>query len=333
MAMVLDRQSRGDPRPLTRREVALPQPGPGEVRVRVSACAVCRTDLHVVDGDLPARRLPLIPGHQAVGRVDALGTGCSLLQVGDRVGIAWLRHTCGACAYCRSGRENLCPFSRYTGWDEDGGYAEAALVPEAYAYPLAGPQDDAEIAPLLCAGIIGWRALRRAELPPQGRLGLYGFGSSAHVVLALARHLGHEVHVVTRSERHRALAARLGAASVADATGHPPVPLDAAIVFAPAGEVVEEALRAVGPGGTVVTAGITMTAIPALDYEACLFHERQLRSVEANTREDGRELLGAAAAARFTPQVTRFPLHAANEALHALRQDRVAGTAVLDLSL
>jgi propanol-preferring alcohol dehydrogenase len=324
-AMVLERQRT----PLVHREIASPVPGPGEVRVRVGACGVCRTDLHVVDGELPPHRLPLVPGHQAVGRVEALGPGCTLLRRGDRVGIAWLRHTCGECVRCRSGRENLCPFSRYTGWDEDGGYAEEAVVPEAYAYPLPGPQEDAAVAPLLCAGIIGWRALKRAELPSGGRLGLYGFGSSAHVVLALARHLGHEVHVVTREARHRALAQRLGAASIASAGERPPVPLDAAIVFAPAGEVVETALRAVGPGGTVVTAGITMTPIPALDYEACLFHERQLRSVEANTREDGRELLAAAAAARFTPEVTLFALHQANEALRALREDRVAGTAVL----
>jgi propanol-preferring alcohol dehydrogenase len=254
-----------------------------------------------------------------------------LLAVGDRVGIAWLRHTCGACAYCTSGRENLCPFSRYTGWDEDGGYAEAAVVPEAYAYPLPGIEEDAAVAPLLCAGIIGWRALRRAELPPRGRLGLYGFGSSAHVVLPLARHLGHEVHVVTRNARHRALAQRMGAHSVADAAGRPPLPLDAAIVFAPAGEVVEAALRAVGPGGTVVTAGITMTPIPSLEYEACLFHERQLRSVEANTRQDGRELLAAAAAARLVPEVTRFPRP--RPARRSSPWEDRGGTAVLDLSL
>jgi propanol-preferring alcohol dehydrogenase len=327
--MVLDRPAS----PLARREVPDPEPGAGEVRLRVSACAVCRTDLHVVDGDLPPHRLPLIPGHQVVGRVDRVGPGCTRFGEGDRLGIAWLRHTCGACAFCRSGRENLCPASRYTGWDADGGYAELALVPEAYAYALPGAQDDVEVAPLLCAGIIGWRALRRAEVPRGGRLGLFGFGSSAHVVLPLARHLGHEVHVVTRGERHRALARTMGAASVTDASGRPPVTLHAAIVFAPAGEVVETALRAVGPGGTVVTAGITMTATPPLDYEACLFHERQLRSVESNTREDGRELLAAAAAARFTPRVTLFPLQAANEALRALRQDRVQGTAVLRTSL
>jgi propanol-preferring alcohol dehydrogenase len=329
IAMVLERQGA----PLVRRPLASPTPGPGEVRVRVSACAVCRTDLHVVDGELPPHRLPLVPGHQAVGRVEALGPGCTVLQPGDRVGIAWLRHTCGDCVYCRSARENLCPFSRYTGWDEDGGYAEEAVVPEAYAYALPGDQEDADVAPLLCAGIIGWRALKRTDLPRGGRLGLYGFGSSAHVVLPLARHLGHEVHVVTREAKHRALALRLGAASAADASGRPPMPLDAAIVFAPAGEVVEAALRAVGPGGTVVTAGITMTPLPPLDYEGCLFHERQLRSVEANTREDGRELLAAAAAARLTPEVTRFPLHEANAALRALREDGVAGTAVLDLTL
>jgi propanol-preferring alcohol dehydrogenase len=203
------------------------------------------------------------------------------------------------------------------------------VVPEAFAYALPGPEDDLEVAPLLCAGIIGWRVLRRAELPPGGRLGLYGFGSSAHVVLPLARHLGHEVHVVTRGERHRALAARLGATSVTEADSRPPVPLDAAIVFAPAGEVVEAALRAVGPGGTVVAAGITMTTIPPLDYAACLFHERQLRSVEANTREDGRELLAVAAAAGLRPQVTVFPLEEANRALAKLRADGIAGTAVL----
>jgi propanol-preferring alcohol dehydrogenase len=275
----------------------------------VRACAICRTDLHVIEGELPPRRLPVVPGHQVVGTVDALGPGAGRFRRGERVGIAWLRATCGACAACRAGAENLCEASRYTGWDADGGYAEQAVVAEAFAYPIPDPFGDAEAAPLLCAGIIGYRALARSEVPPGGRLGLYGFGSSAHVVIQLARHRGCEVFVATRSAGHRAL--------------------DGAIVFAPAGEIVPVALRAIRRGGTVALAGIHMTPIPALEYGPHLFHEKRLTSVEANTRADGEALLREAAAVPIRPAVTLFPLAEANEALARLAADRIDGTGVL----
>ena len=297
--------------------------------MRVTACGICRTDLHVVEGDLEARRLPLIPGHQVVGRVDALGPGAGLFAPGDRVGIAWLASTCGDCPYCLTGRENLCRGSRYTGYHRDGGYAELAVVPEAFAYGIPPGFDDVRAAPLLCAGIIGYRALARAEVPEAGRLLLVGFGSSAHVVLQLARHRGHAVHVITRGSGHRALARRMGAAWVGDAGESPPEPMDSAIVFAPAGETVPPALEAVGPGGTVALAGIHMSDIPPLDYERHLFHEKRLQSVEANTREDGRGLLAEAAEIPIRPEVTRFALAEANDALIALANDEIDGSGVL----
>lgn len=318
-------------RPLEPVELPEPVPAPGEVRVRVRACAVCRTDLHVIEGDLAARRLPLVPGHQAVGIVDRLGAGSRRFRVGDRVGIAWLRTTCGTCLFCRSGHENLCEASRYTGYHEDGGYAELAVVPEAYAYPLPAAFGDLAAAPLLCAGIIGYRALTRSQVAPGGTLALYGFGSSAHLVLQIARHRGCRVFVATRGERHRALAQRLGAEWVGGATDPMPAPLDAAIVFAPAGEIVPAALRAVRKGGTVALAGIYMTPVPALDYDACLFHEKTLTSIEANTRADGEALLREAAAVPIRPEVTTFPLAEANQALIRLKEDRIEGTGVLVL--
>jgi propanol-preferring alcohol dehydrogenase len=315
--------------PLVAAAVPDPEPGPGEIRVRVRVCAICRTDLHVIEGELPPRRLPVVPGHQVVGTVDALGPGAGRFRRGERVGIAWLRATCGACAACRAGAENLCEASRYTGWDADGGYAEQAVVAEAFAYPIPDPFGDAEAAPLLCAGIIGYRALARSEVPPGGRLGLYGFGSSAHVVIQLARHRGCEVFVATRSAGHRALARRLGAAWTGDTAEPMPAPLDGAIVFAPAGEIVPVALRAIRRGGTVALAGIHMTPIPALEYGPHLFHEKRLTSVEANTRADGEALLREAAAVPIRPAVTLFPLAEANEALARLAADRIDGTGVL----
>jgi propanol-preferring alcohol dehydrogenase len=318
-------------RPLEPVELPEPEPAPGEVRVRVRVCAICRTDLHVVEGDLPPRRLPLVPGHQAVGIVDRLGAGSRRFHVGDRVGIAWLRSTCGTCGLCRAGRENLCEASRYTGYHEHGGYAELAVVPEAYAYPIPAVFSDLTAAPLLCAGIIGYRALARSQVPPDGTLGLYGFGSSAHVVLQIARHRGCRVFVATRGERHRALARRLGADWVGASEEPMPTPLDGAIVFAPAGEIVPAALRAVGKGGTVALAGIYMTPVPALDYQACLFHEKTLTSVESNTRADGEALLREAAAVPIRAEVTTFPLAEANEALVRLKEDRIEGTGVLVL--
>jgi alcohol dehydrogenase, propanol-preferring len=316
-------------RPLALVEAREPVPGPGEVLVRVRTCAICRTDLHVIEGDLPPRRLPLIPGHQAVGQVERLGPGSTRFRPRDRVGIAWLRGTCGVCGFCRTGRENLCAASTYTGYHADGGYAELTVVPEAYAYPIPPAFGDLDAAPLLCAGIIGYRALMRSQAPPGGRVGLFGFGSSAHVVLQLARHRGCEVFVATRGERHRALARRLGATWVGATDDRLPAPLEAAIVFAPAGEIVPIALRAVRPGGTVALAGIHMTPVPAMPYAECLFHEKTLTSVEANTRADGEALLREAAAVPIRPEVTPFPLEAANEALARLKDDGLDGTGVL----
>jgi propanol-preferring alcohol dehydrogenase len=318
--------------PLELAEMPDPVPGPGEVRVRVRACAICRTDLHVVAGELPPARLPVVPGHQVVGIVDALGPGCTRFAPGARVGIAWLRSTCGACSFCRSGSENLCDRARYTGYHADGGYAELAVAPEAYVYAIPAVFGDLDAAPLLCAGIIGYRALCRSEVPPGGRLGLYGFGSSAHVVIQLARHRGCEVFVATRGESHRELARRLGAAWVGATFEPPPVPLDGAIVFAPAGEIVPAALRAVRKGGTVAVAGIYLSPVPPLDYATCLFHEKRLTSVEANTRADGESLLREAAAIPIRPAVTLFPLEEANLALVRLAEDRVDGTGVLVVS-
>jgi propanol-preferring alcohol dehydrogenase len=297
--------------------------------VRVRACGVCRTDLHLAEGDLAPRRPDTVPGHEVVGVVDALGPDTRRFEPGRRVGIAWLRGTCGSCRFCRSGRENLCPDATFTGWDADGGYAEAVLVPEAYAYELPDGLDDVTAAPLLCAGIVGYRALLRAELPPGGRLGIYGFGASAHVVAQVAVAQGATVHVLTRSPAARELALELGAASAGPADGMPPEPLDSAITFAPAGELVPLALRALDAGGTLAVAGIHLTDIPRLDYQAELFRERQLRSVTANTRADGENFLRLAAALGVRPRVTPRPLAAADEVLADLAADRVEGAAVL----
>ncbi len=329
LAYRVEKQAPAQSRPLRATNLPLLEPAPGEIRIYVTACGVCRTDLHVIEGDLRAANLPLVPGHQVVGVVDALGAGVSRWRPGDRVGIAWLRGTCGACGYCATGRENLCDESSYTGYHRDGGYAEAAVVHEDFAYRIPARFDDAEAAPLLCAGIIGYRALRRAEVPPRGRLLLVGFGSSAHIVLQIARHRGHEVLVVTRGPGRQALARRMGAAWAGGPGDRLPVPADSAIVFAPAGETVPAALEAVGPGGTVALAGIHMSPIPPLDYEKHLFHEKRLQSVEANTRDDGRELLAEAAEIPIRPRVTRFPLEQANEALLALKRGRIDGSGVL----
>jgi propanol-preferring alcohol dehydrogenase len=330
-AMLLRRQGPMGLGSLDRVELPDPEPRAGEVRVRVRAAAICRTDLHIIEGDLPPRRLPVVPGHQTVGVVDRVGPGAARFRAGDRVGIAWLRWTCGACDFCRAGAENLCEASRYTGYHEDGGYAELTVVPEAFAYPIPAAFSDTDAAPLLCAGIIGYRALRRTELARGGRLGLYGFGSSAHVVIQIARHRGTEVFVATRAPGHRELARRLGAVWVGDAAEPIPAALDAAIVFAPAGAIVPPALRAVRKGGVVVLAGIHMSPIPTMEYGPHLFHEKTLRSVEANTRRDGEELLREAAGIPIRPSVTRFALEAANEALVALKADRLDGTGVLVL--
>jgi propanol-preferring alcohol dehydrogenase len=315
--------------PLHLVELPVPEPGPGEVLLRVLVCGVCRTDLHVVEGDLPQHRRPVVPGHEVVGEVAGLGEGASRFALGDRVGVAWLRGTCGACRWCRSGRENLCPRSTYTGWDADGGYAEYTVVPEAFAYLMPDSFTDEEAAPLLCAGIIGYRALRRAELPPGGRLGIYGFGASAHLTAQVAIAQGGEVHVITRGQAGRQLALELGAASAGGSTDAPPVPLDSAIIFAPAGELVPAALEALAPSGTLALAGIHMTDVPVLDYQRHLFREKTLRSVTSNTRRDGEELLLLADRLRLRVETTPVPFEEADRALADLSADRVRGAAVL----
>jgi alcohol dehydrogenase, propanol-preferring len=316
-------------RPLTRVDAKIPEPAGGEIRVRIAACGVCRTDLHVTEGDLPPHRSPVIPGHEIVGYVDEVGSGVSGFATGDRVGIAWLRHTDQECVYCRRNAENLCPQSRYTGWDADGGYAEYATAPADYVYRLPGGYSDAEVAPLLCAGIIGFRALRRAELPPGGRLGLYGFGASAHLAAQVAIAEGARVHVLTRAKQAQQLALELGAASVGDGYAEPPEPLDSAILFAPVGDLVPVALAALDRGGTLSIAGIHLTDIPPLNYERHLFQERQLRSVTANTRTDGRDFLDFATRHRLQVTTSPYPLSRADEALDDLAADRVNGAAVL----
>ena len=306
-----------------------PEPGPGEIRVRVSTCGVCRTDLHVVEGDLPTHRRHVVPGHEIVGRVDRRGPGAGRFAVGERVGIAWLRGTDGTCRFCVRGDENLCLEPRFTGWDHDGGYAELAVVDQAFAYRLPDAFDDEVVAPLLCAGIIGFRSLHRAALPPGGRLGIYGFGASAHLAAQVARYQGATVHVLTRSAEARRLALDLGAASVGDAYDEPPEPLDSAILFAPVGDLVPVALRALDRGGTLSIAGIHLSDVPPLHYATDLFEERQVRSVTANTRADGEQFLALAAEIPLRPTVSVYPFARADQALADLAADRVDGAAVL----
>jgi len=328
-AWVVDRPGPMETRPLVAVELPVPEPGPGEVSIRVRACGVCRTDLHLALGELPPRRRRTVPGHEVVGVVEAAGPGTDRFAEGDRVGVAWLRGTCGRCRFCRGGRENLCEAAEFTGWDADGGYAERAVVPEAYAYRLPDALDDVTAAPLLCAGIVGYRALKRAELPQGGRLGIYGFGASAHVVAQVAIAQGAAVHVLTRSAPARALALELGAASAGPAEDGPPEPLDAAVLFAPAGGLVPVALRALDAGGTLAVAGIYLTDVPKLNYAEHLFREKQLRSVTANTRADGEEFLRLAAALGVRPTVDPRPLAAADRTLADLAADQITGAAVL----
>jgi propanol-preferring alcohol dehydrogenase len=315
---------------LRRREV--PEPSGDEVLVAVLACGVCRTDLHVVDGELPRHRPDVVPGHQVVGRVIARGPAVRNLNSGDLVGIAWLRETCGVCRWCLTGRENLCESARFTGYDADGGFAGHALVREPFAYRLPPDTDPTATAPLLCAGIIGYRALTRAQLPPGGHLGLYGFGSSAHITAALALAAGAAVSAMTRGEANRALARTMPLRFVGDEFAAPPEPLDSAIVFAPAGTLVPAALRATSPGGTVVIAGIHLSDIPALNYEEHLFHERDLRSVTANTRADGMEFLRLAGSLALLPTVTRYGFDQVDDALDDLRSGRASGSLVIEVS-
>lgn len=328
-AMLLTRPGPVESAPLQLVQLPVPQPGPREIQVRVEVCGVCRTDLHVVEGDLPAQREAIIPGHEIVGRVEQLGTGADRFEVGARVGIAWLHASCGKCRYCLRGEENLCEAPQFTGWHVDGGYAEYAVAPEAFVYPLAAEVTSPEAAPFLCAGIIGYRALRRSEIRPGEPLGLYGFGVSAHVVIQIARYWGCPVYVCTRGKRHQALAQEMGAVWVGPADARPPERLRSGILFAPVGELVPGALEALDRGGTLALAGIYMTPIPKLDYQRYLFQERTLRSVTANTRRDGEELLRLAAEIPLRTHIEEFALEEANQALQKLKRDGIQGAAVL----
>lgn len=326
---VVDHCAPIDEQPLRRVERDEPVPGPGQVRVRVSCCGVCRTDLHLAEGDLPPKRPGVALGHEVVGYVDAPGAGANRLAVGERVGVPWLAGTDGTCRFCRRGAENLCVAPAFTGWDVDGGYADSCLVNEAYAYRLPPGLDDERAAPLLCAGIIGYRALRCAAVPAGGRLGIYGFGGSAHLTAQIALHEGLRVHVLTRGAANRALAAELGVDSVGEATDAPPEPLDGAILFAPAGELVPPALRALDRGGTLAVAGIWLSDIPALNYADTLFQERRLRSVTANTRVDGEQFLLLAQRFGVRATTTAYPMAEAPRALGDLASGRFSGAAVL----
>jgi len=317
--------------PLRLIERPVPEPGPGELLIRVLRCGVCRTDLHLAEGDLPPKAPDVTPGHEVVGEVVATGPGVTRFAVGDRVGGAWLASTDGSCRYCRRGLENLCPHSVYTGWDIQGGYAEYMVAADAYVYELPKGFTDAELAPLLCAGIIGYRALERAELPAGGRLGIWGFGGSAHLVSQIAIAQGAAVHVFTRDEKARELALELGAASAQDSFDPAPEPLDSAILFAPVGTLVPPALAALDRGGTLAVAGIYLTDIPELNYQRHLFQERTLRSVTSNTRGDGEAFLRLAERLRLQVTVNPYPFDQAEQALADLAGDRFTGAAVISM--
>jgi len=327
-ACLLRTPARIETNPLQFSEVEKPSPGSGEVRVRVQVCGVCRTDLHVIEGELEAKKLPVIPGHQVVGIVEECGSGATRFAIGTRVGVAWLHHTDGTCEYCRRGEENLCDAPLFTGYSVDGGYAESILAPESFVYRIPDGFVDEQAAPLLCAGIIGYRCLRMAEVSQGAKLGFYGFGAAAHVAIQVARFWGVDVYASTRDERHRKLAFELGARWAGDTLDAPPEKLDAAIVFAPAGEIVPAALKTLRKGGRLILGGIHMSAIPAFGYDL-LYQERMIRSVANNTRRDGEEFLELAARIPVRTRVQVYPLSEANRALNALKNDAITGAAVL----
>jgi len=314
--------------PLQFMEVEEPRPAAGEVRVRVHVCGVCRTDLHVIEGELPPRKSPVIPGHQVVGSVEECGRDAKRFVVGARVGIAWLHKTDGTCEYCRRGEENLCDAPEFTGYTANGGYAESVVAPESFVYPLPEGFRDEQAAPLLCAGIIGYRCLRMAQVEKGGKLGLYGFGAAGHVAIQVARYWGSDVYASTRDERHRRLAMELGAKWAGGTLEAPPEKLDAAVVFAPAGEIVPAALKALRKGGRLILGGIHMSPIPSFGYDL-LYQERMIRSVANNTRQDGEEFLRLAAQIPVRTHVQVYPLREANQALNALKNDAIPGAAVL----
>jgi len=327
-AMRLHKSSPVDTAPLKRAEIDPPDPGPGQVRLKVHTCGVCHTDLHIVEGDLDLPRLPTVPGHQIVGTVEAVGQGVSKHQPGDRLGVPWLYQSCGQCKYCRRNQENLCERIQFTGLHADGGFAEYVVVEEAFAYPIPAVFSNAGAAPLLCAGVIGYRSLRVSQIEPGQKLGLYGFGAAAHIVIQIARHWDCEVYVFTRSQHHREMARQLGAVWVGGAEDDPGALMDSSIIFAPAGWIVPEALRVLDKGGTLALGGIHMSPIPELPYHL-LWEERVVRSVANSTRQDVQDLLEVAAAVPVTTEVELFPLDEANHALQKLKRSEINGAGVL----
>jgi propanol-preferring alcohol dehydrogenase len=331
-AMVLHQQSLIEKKPLHLEEVEIPSPKERQVLVKVLACGVCRTDLHIIEGDLKPKKLPLIPGHQVVGIVEKCGPKCTQFNIGDKIGIAWLRYTCKKCKFCKSNKENLCQSSLYTGYDAHGGYAEYTTVDEEYAYLLPKKLDPVATAPLLCAGIIGYHALKQSGIQKKGILGIYGFGTSAHLTIQVAKYWGCTVFVATKSSNHQQLAKEMGADCVGPINVLFPAKTDANLVFAPVGEVIPWALRSLNSGGTASIAGISMTNIPELNYEQMLFHEKKLVSTESNTRKDGKEFLELAEKIPIKAHTTTYPLEKANEALGALKAHKLQGAAVLKVS-
>ncbi len=321
-----------DEKPLVMAEVEKPTPGPQEVLLKILTCGICHTDLHVVEGELPSKKLPIIQGHQIVGIVESVGKKVTRFRGGDRVGVAWLNSTCGKCEFCLKGKENLCEKARFTGYDVDGGYAEYTVVSQDFAYPIPQGFSDVEAAPLLCAGVIGFRALRLAEIKNGGCLGLFGFGASAHIVIQIAKYWGCQVYVFTRSEEHRKLARDLGAVWAGGAENTPPAKMQSAIIFAPAGRLVLEALRVLGKGGTLALAGIYMTPIPEMDYQEHLYYEKTVRSVANSTRKDAEDLLELAGRIPIHTEVQEFSLEEANRALLLLKQGKIQGAGVLRVS-
>ena len=330
-AMVLNKTDLTEKNPLLLKDAPVPQIGSKEILVWVQACGICHTDLHTVEGELPLTKLPIIPGHQIVGIVEKKGKESRRFKTGERVGIAWLNSTCGKCEFCKSGKENLCELAKFTGYHLDGGYAQYIVIQEDFAYPVPDKLSPAETAPLLCAGIIGYRALKLSEIKPGERLGLYGFGASAHIAIQIAIHWNCEVYVFTRSAGHQKLALKLGAAWVGKAEQTPPKKLHSSIIFAPAGEIVPSALKSLNKGGTLALAGIYMTPIPQLDYTEHLYYEKTLRSVANSTRKDGEELFRLAEEIPIRTQVSVFPLKEANQALQLLKQGKINGAGVLEI--
>ena len=330
-ACLLRVPARIETNPLVVRDIPTPDPAAGEVLVRVSYCGVCRTDLHIVEGELKPRKSPIVPGHQVVGVVEKLGEGARRFQLGARIGVAWLHHTDGTCEYCRAGAENLCDAPSFTGYTVNGGYAEYIVAPEDFVYGIPEGFSDQQAAPLLCAGIIGFRSLRMTGIKRGGKLGFYGFGAAAHVAIQVARHWGVDVYAATRDTSHQKLAAELGAVWTGGTFDEPPVKLDASIVFAPAGSIVPPALNALRKGGTLVLGGIHMSSISSFDYDL-IYHERVLRSVANNTRKDGEDFLRVAAEIPIETHVELFPLADANRALNALKNDAISGAAVLQIA-